>query len=450
MFQCADGPPGDPTLCGSAAAGTGYGCYLKTMIQTWRDAWSTAPLASTSPLFPIGVVSLAGGTSEGHPDAMPSFRNAQTGGGGLLPSKELPATFVAQAYDAAEPAGGDEGDGNSCQLNDQTDEGGYPCAAGFARFTPFFMGGIRTYTSDLDPPQLDMSRVVYERERLLVMTDPRAKRVVGQRLAAAARALVYKDTQTPWTGPVFTGCKLTPDPNPSAKPDPKHNLCDGLACGPRLQLTFDASTLGIARDSLAVRQPGWELAIHGPPNPHQPYPESIGARGQPFHDLAEAGLLTVELLTVLTKAWRPGAPGGSHHLLYTSPLEVRYGGSRTNLSDGGVWLSARLMPVCFMKPGKLDPKCGWNTTTGDRQPDWNVASAALPLERMNTTDITALRYAWAEDPCCPGADRTVTPCPPNSCPLQGHASGLPAVPFLARIGMDGSCDWNSISDPPLL
>jgi hypothetical protein len=27
-------------------------------------------------------------------------------------------------------------------MNDQTDEGGYPCAPGFARFTPFFMGGM--------------------------------------------------------------------------------------------------------------------------------------------------------------------------------------------------------------------------------------------------------------------------------------------------------------------
>jgi hypothetical protein len=73
---------------------------------------------------------------------MPAFRNAQTAGGGLLPSDELPATFVAQAFDAAEPAGGDLNDGNSCQLNDQTDEGGYPCTNGFARYTPFFMGGI--------------------------------------------------------------------------------------------------------------------------------------------------------------------------------------------------------------------------------------------------------------------------------------------------------------------
>ena len=39
---------------------------------------------------------------------MPAFRNAQTAGGGLLPNEKIPASFVAQAFDAAEPAGGDE------------------------------------------------------------------------------------------------------------------------------------------------------------------------------------------------------------------------------------------------------------------------------------------------------------------------------------------------------
>ncbi len=39
---------------------------------------------------------------QGNSDAMPAFRNAQTAGGGLLPSALLPATFVAQAFDAGD------------------------------------------------------------------------------------------------------------------------------------------------------------------------------------------------------------------------------------------------------------------------------------------------------------------------------------------------------------
>ena len=308
-----------------------------------------------------------------------------------------------------------ENDGNSCMLNDETDSAGYSCKPGLARYTPFFMGGIH----------------------------PRAKRVVGQRLGRAARNLVYGDVDTAYTGPVLLSCRLEPAP-PNTPVDPRHQL---PIPGPRLRLVFDPATLG--RDAVSVRVPGWELALpHGPPDSMTPYPMSIGARGQPFADLAAAGLLTEQLLTILTNSWRPGAPGKAHNLLYTSPLEVRYGGSRANLSDGGIWLSARLMSKCFN--GKGDGEhCGVNASTGAREPGWNTALAALPLGKLNATELTAIRYGWGEDPCCPGADRTITPCAPGSCPINGFNSTLPAVPFLARLDSTGKCDWNSISDPPL-
>lgn len=230
--------------------------------------------------------------------------------------------------------------------------------------------------------------------------------MIGQRLAKAARNIACEycvvvtkvhlcivatpatltllatytdgDKSQPYTGPVLVGCELMPDPYPGREPDPKHAL---PVPGPRLRLTFNASLLGEG-DSLTVRQPGWELEIHGPPNPHTPYPMSIGLRGQPFADLHAAGLLNLKLLDVLTKTWRPGASGNNHNLLYTSPLEVRYGGSLTNLSDGGVWLSARLEPLCYNKEqsdsqNPTAKACGRNSTTGERLPGWNVASAAL-------------------------------------------------------------------------
>ena len=133
----------------------------------------------------------------------------------------------------------------------------------------------------------------------------------------------------------------------SVNSDSIHNL---PIVGPRLLLEFNASFFEGSNDTLTVREPGWEIANHGPPNGQVPYPMSLGDRGQPFADLEEAGMLTADLLAVLSKdTWRPGAPGGSHNMLYTSPLEVRYGGSRTNLSDGGYWLSARLEPLCYEK-----------------------------------------------------------------------------------------------------
>ena len=67
---------------------------------------------------------------------------------------------------------------------------------------------------------------------------------------------------------------------------------------------------------------------------------------------------------------------------------MRYGGSATNLSDGGLWLSARLEPLCYNK-GAADTQnptataCGFNASTGERLVGWNVASAALPLGPLN-------------------------------------------------------------------
>eukprot|EP01046_Picozoa_sp_COSAG06_P081819 COSAG06_NODE_28927_length_565_cov_1.165236_1_plen_73_part_00 len=56
--------------------------------------------SATSGTFPFGIVSLAGGTSEGHAANMGAMRYAQSLNAGVLPTKELPNTFVAQAFDA--------------------------------------------------------------------------------------------------------------------------------------------------------------------------------------------------------------------------------------------------------------------------------------------------------------------------------------------------------------
>ena len=59
VFQCQPNlPPGDPNACGSAEAGTGYGCFMAQMVAAWRQEWSSSPLSGTSPTFPFGIVSL--------------------------------------------------------------------------------------------------------------------------------------------------------------------------------------------------------------------------------------------------------------------------------------------------------------------------------------------------------------------------------------------------------
>ena len=49
--------------------------------------------------------------------------------------------------------------------------------------------------------------------------------------------------------------------------------------------------------------------------------------------------------------------------------------------------------------------------------------------------VTGVRYAWSESPCCGGqlASQNIIPCPVNSCPISTVNSTLPAVPFYAKI-----------------
>jgi len=51
--------------------------------------------------------------------------------------------------------------------------------------------------------------------------------------------------------------------------------------------------------------------------------------------------------------------------------------------------------------------------------------------------VTGVRYArWAKVShplCCGNVDFGLTPCPPDSCPISGDKSGLPAMPFEAEV-----------------
>ena len=82
VFQCHDegsagpssrGRSGGPGACGLVEIRTGYACLMQQLIETWRAAWSVEP--NTTPAsFPFGVVTLAGGTSEGFDNNMGAFR----------------------------------------------------------------------------------------------------------------------------------------------------------------------------------------------------------------------------------------------------------------------------------------------------------------------------------------------------------------------------------------
>jgi sialate O-acetylesterase len=89
-------------VSGSSLGGFGYGCALPTLVALWREKWSAQP-NTTDPLAPFGVVTL-------HPRAgwMAAYdyggmRWSQTANYGRLPNPAMPHTFLAQAYDLADP-----------------------------------------------------------------------------------------------------------------------------------------------------------------------------------------------------------------------------------------------------------------------------------------------------------------------------------------------------------
>lgn len=83
---------------GSSLENLGYSCEQRELIRGWREVWSETP-GTTDPNAPFGVVTLASSGAEGADAAMGAMRIAQTAGYGVLPSPELPNTFLAQASD---------------------------------------------------------------------------------------------------------------------------------------------------------------------------------------------------------------------------------------------------------------------------------------------------------------------------------------------------------------
>jgi hypothetical protein len=76
---------------------------------------------------------------------------------------------------------------------------------------------------------------------------------------------------------------------------------------------------------------------------------------------------------------------------------------------------------------------------GSRKANWASAKApAGPMPKggdLNLTQVvTGIRYAWRLG-CCPTGQSV---CPPNSCPIRGWNSTLPAPGFFARV-VNGRC-----------
>lgn len=172
---------------------SGYACLLQLLVSSWRDIWSVEP-GTTSPEAPFGVVMLADATDEGWGCNVPQMHWAETGNMGYAPNEHLPKVFLATGHDAGDPWDDPCRGAPFCCLdtgkpvdkscgphrNFLAQTGQYPGTN--EPVTPYFMGSIH----------------------------PRTKKLVAQRLAKAAWAIVYEH-DTPFTGPVLSGCGLSSD-----------------------------------------------------------------------------------------------------------------------------------------------------------------------------------------------------------------------------------------------
>eukprot|EP01060_Flectonema_neradi_P037475 TRINITY_DN7554_c0_g1_i2.p1 TRINITY_DN7554_c0_g1~~TRINITY_DN7554_c0_g1_i2.p1 ORF type:complete len:611 (+),score=131.20 TRINITY_DN7554_c0_g1_i2:60-1892(+) len=167
---------------GNSKYSTGYSCEIPKMVGAWRSAFSKEP-NTTSPDAPFGLVTLASSGGEGHPD-IGGMYFAQTGSYGDIPNAVFPNTFLAHAYDLADPFSNTTCYKIGCcetPPNPTKDCHGCEafCASGAA--TGFYMSAIH----------------------------PRNKLPVGQRLAQACYGTVYEPGKVAVKGPVISGCSVS-------------------------------------------------------------------------------------------------------------------------------------------------------------------------------------------------------------------------------------------------
>eukprot|EP01047_Picozoa_sp_COSAG01_P052559 COSAG01_NODE_5539_length_4199_cov_2.221220_4_plen_391_part_00 len=187
---------------GTYVSHTGYHCLLPALVKNWRATF--AANGATAADFPVGVVSLhawcgeeeancvSGGARTNH---VSQIRWAETADAGRLPNPRLPNTFTAMAYDLPDPR-----IGYPYYVSGKLAPGQlyYNCSSAKATFPN------AEYASQAEceahPPPLP--------KPLMGSIHPRNKRLLGQRLARAAKAVVYGDKSVAYTGPVLAGCSV--------------------------------------------------------------------------------------------------------------------------------------------------------------------------------------------------------------------------------------------------
>ena len=110
---------------------------------------------------------------------------------------------------------------------------------------------------------------------------------------------------------------------------------------------------------------------------------------------------------------------------YDSPMEVQL--------NNDSWVGVQILATADRE--NIDP-AALVAGTATLPPNYNVITVSAGIDA--SANITGIRWAWGDNPCCPRLSRSMVPCPVNSCGIGTVNSSLPAVPFVARI-VGGRC-----------
>ena len=367
---------------------------MQILVSSWRKVWSATP-GTTDPEAPFGIASLADGTDEGFGVNMRGFRWAQTGGYGVLPNPQMPATFLADAFDLGDPWH------TPLCGNDGSFEGGdyvgeHCCVATGAALGPLCKAGHHGQWS------LNATRDWAG----LGTLHPRMKKPLGKRLAQGLHATAYNGAM-PVSGPVIAGCQVSADAR-SLVLEFNGTLLkgDGVVFNTSNTVAKEDTALYVLVNDTAFG-PEWIAAVtsnheqpacRGGSCPDQMHGRYLG----PYSDGNEMGLSG--WIAVAAKHGAPSSANRASNQLVIDLSSVPAGKSISAIryaSGSG----------------------GYNSTTGE-----------YLVRKLGSSRL-----------CCgPTVDPAFEPCGPERCPIMsigqaGKSLPLPATPYFARITSAGSC-----------
>lgn len=381
---------------GSVIQNTGYACMLLQLAKAWQAAFSSTPNTTPSDV-PFGVVLLHWGSWEGSPANGGQMHWAETLNHGVLPNPMLPSGFVATAHDI-----GDPWNTQLCCRGASAAKKGTPASPGLAcccanQPVDHEKCVVSAANEGWGRPGAT-NRTLYPfpiapyTNVMISAIHPRTKQYVGRRLATAAWATAYGHSDEPAHGPVISGCSLS---------------SGGVGSAKEITLYFNTSLM--KTDTLHFKGCYKQASTGGLPS------------------------CATQVLLGTSGSFPRAQAIANHH---GAPKEWDYNCSLLNSdrcgnfsTTKGLWqyvgLKQGTLPgTVIVDLSMLDDELWRDDTTG---------------EALSIIGVRYARWSAIDRPiCCGAVDFSTEPCPPNSCPLSGSGSDLPAMPFEAEV-VDGYC-----------